>query len=137
MKYLIFAIFAAVFSMCEKDEITRSTDSLPLNQEVVIENGKTLQNLTEDISITMVSVVEDSRCPTEVDCVWEGDANVRFSFKTGANAHEINLHTTLNPKDTTIGKFNISLQRLDPHPANTDAIPQNAYKATIVVSKKN
>lgn len=137
MKYLIFAVFASVFSMCQKEDTVKSNDELPLNQEVVIGNGKTLENKSEEISITMNAVVEDSRCPTEVDCVWEGDAKVKFLFTAGGKSNEINLHTTLTPKDTTFDKYTIALIKLDPHPKNTEVIPQAEYKATIVVTKKN
>ena len=132
----MFSVFAFIFSMCEKDEVVKIKGDLPLNQEIVIQNNSSLTNEAEDITLKMEGVISDSRCPTEVECVWEGDAEVKFTFTSGTLNHTINLHTTLTPKDTTVGGFSIALKKLDPHPVTTNEIPQSAYKATVLVTKK-
>ena len=137
MKYLVFAIIATFLSSCEKRQIDNLNSNLPLDQEVQIANGFTLNNLEEDISLSMQSVVNDSRCPSDVDCVWSGDAEVNFVFRTNSTDNPFVLHTDLTPKDTLIGDYTITLRKLDPHPVSTAVISQADYKATIIVSRKN
>lgn len=137
MKYIALSILAVLFASCEKRIVDDLSTNLPLGQEVPIKNGFTLNNLEEDISLHMQSVNNDSRCPSDVECVWSGDAEVNFIFRTKSTDHPITLHTDLTPKDTLIGDYNITLIKLDPYPVSTSVIPQADYKATIIVSREN
>ena len=135
MRYFAFIILILSFTSCDKKIIDNLGSDLPLNKEFVIENGSTKNNLEENISLQMVSVVNDSRCPSDVECVWEGDAEVNLVFNSALGIHPIILHTNLASKDTTIGTFTISLIKLDPYPISTKVISQSEYKATIFVTK--
>lgn len=137
MKYLVFSILTIAFASCEKRQIDNLNSNLPLDTEVQVSNGFTLNNLEEDISLTMQSVANDSRCPSDVECVWSGDAEVNFVFRTKTTAYPFVLHTDLTPKDTLLGDYTITLRKLDPHPVSTAVIQQADYKATIIVSREN
>lgn len=134
MKYLFLIGFAFVLTLCQKDAIVN--DSLPLNTEVTIANNTILSNDDENIKLKMVEMKEDSRCPTKTDCFWEGDAAPLFTFYENDREHLFNLHTTLLPKDTTLGKYNIRLIKVLPIPENPGIIPANQYKSVIFITKK-
>ena len=121
MRYFAFIILIFLFASCDKKIIDNLGSDLPLNKEFVIENGSTKNNLEE--------------CPSDVECVWEGDAEVNLVFNSALGIHPIILHTNLASKDTTIGTFTISLIKLDPYPISTKVISQSEYKATIFVTK--
>lgn len=53
--------------------------SVKLNQKVQFEN----------ISITPLKVVSDSRCPIGVQCVWAGTVNVKVKFEKDGESDEI------------------------------------------------
>ena len=65
--------------------------------------------------IRFSGVIEDSRCPSDVQCVWAGDAVVRLSL-SGAGAIEASLHTTLDPKAVQYAGRTITLVGLKPVP---------------------
>lgn len=79
------------------------------------------------------SGIEDSRCPSDVTCVWEGqailifdiynnDRNESFSFVTG----KVTTHY--------VGSYKISLNEITPYPISTRDISEE-YVAKLTVSK--
>lgn len=62
------------------------------------------------LTIKFVSVVEDSRCPPDVTCVWAGNAKVRFTVLKGkAAARSFELNTGLDPKSVKLHGYEIRL----------------------------
>jgi hypothetical protein len=57
--------------------------SLSIGQKAVIEG--------EDLEITFKEVLEDSRCPTGVECIWEGRVRCLIEIKSGDLTDEIEL----------------------------------------------
>jgi hypothetical protein len=72
---LVFALLAAVIilpviaSACTYGQI-----SVPLNTEYTLPIGKTAVINGEQLRIKFVEVTGDSRCPTGVECIQDGDA---------------------------------------------------------------
>ena len=51
--------------------------------------------------VTPLEVIEDSRCPVEVDCVWGGQVRllVRVGLPSGTNTHEIGTNAPIDIAD--------------------------------------
>lgn len=133
MKYLLFSCIVLSVTMCQKDIV--SNDQLPLNTEITISNNTILSNPEEGTKLKMIEVFQDSRCPTPFECVWEGDGAPSYEFQENNRTHIFNLHTTLTPKDTTLGPYNIRLISLLPYPNGTHVIPANQYKSIVIITK--
>ena len=110
---------ACLFFSCRKtnslnDELVKIT----LNQCV----QRTISN--ETITICLDSVIQDSRCPKNADCFWQGVAQARFSATINNQVHLFTLSTnTILPgtiSDTTIQPFIIRFQDLHPHDDEAD-----------------
>ena len=86
------------------------------------------------VSIRFVTVPSDSRCPTTVVCIWEGDGAVLVEIGpvAGGGAADT-LHTRDNPKAIDLGEITLELVRLDPYPETPGGIPAEEYVATFVV----
>lgn len=111
-------------------------DTLPLNDTVVIANFETRYNHTEKISLQMDSVLSDSRCPSNVVCVWEGNAAVRFFFRADSVLTEfvLNTHGGIQFRsDTVISGYQIELLGLSPYPEDPGEILQKEYSSMIMV----
>jgi hypothetical protein len=111
-------------------------DTLPLNDTVEIANFETRYNHTEKIRLRMDSVLSDSRCPSNVDCFWEGNAQVRFFFRADSILTEFVLNTHGgNPfrSDTVISGYEIQLLGLSPYPEDPGEILQMEYVSKIMV----
>ncbi len=90
--------------------------------------------------IEFVGVVEDSRCPKEVMCVWEGQAVtlIRVIDVEGRSSAEQNLtlragHPGL--ASATVGLLNLTLLSVEPYPGSEVDIKASEYRATFTASK--
>lgn len=138
---VVLLLQLGLFMGCESQDTDFRSGQLPLNEDVVFAYKQVLSNDAHNLSLAFTDIIGDSRCPemkeNQVDCFWEGDGHVRFKMKTSDQEHILDLHTTLTPKDTIVGKFRVTLVRLDPYPTSTDPIPAADYRSTIRVELAN
>jgi hypothetical protein len=97
-------------------------------QEAVVE-GTSLR-------IRFNAVSSESRCPSDVQCVWAGNAIVSLSLaSSGIASGSATLNTTLDPKFTDYAGYRITLLGLKPYPKSGSKIPAADYVATLEVRK--
>ena len=95
--------------------------------------GETVQ--TNGYAITFSEILEDSRCPTEVTCVWEGRIKVKVVVKKEGNklAEEILIFGKTNPKEkknhTFFTSSEIKLEgiKVTPYPKTEAQKKEDAY----------
>lgn len=64
-------------------------------------------------ALRYVRVVNDSRCPPGVQCIWAGDAEVAFEWTSGSGAvSAFSLHTGKDPKQQLLGERRLTLASL-------------------------
>lgn len=79
--------------------------------------------------VEFLDVLEDSRCPLNVTCVWAGNGKVQIRI----DDREINLNTYLEPRDTTISNHSIKLISLKPYPEHPQKIDRHNYKVRLQI----
>ncbi len=79
------------------------------------------------------AAIDESRCPTGVVCVWEGDAAVSLDFSRTTYT----LHTALAPRSRTIGLYVVELINVKPYPEFQKEIPPESYSITLKVRKED
>jgi hypothetical protein len=145
MKKIIiyFVMITGLFVMfvsCERDKSyifnpLRKTN-LALEDTLTIAYQETIYNNEEKISITFDSLKGESRCPMDVVCVWEGNAEVLFRF-----AHEedqVSFSLNSNPTfrtDTTVFDFTISLLDVLPYPHTQRTYTEKDYSVKVKISR--
>jgi len=96
---------------------------------------------SNDFSLKFDSVLNDSRCPSDWECDWAGNAEVKFiyvdKYYTGQQSFVLNTLPNFR-NDTTIGNVNIKLVELSPYPSTaTMPIPQENYVAKVLLTTTN
>lgn len=104
-------------------------------QGIVNLNVRGCFNQFEDkVQICLDSVFADSRCPTDLVCVWEGDAVAAFTLTKNEKVQRFHLHSnTKFQNDTIIGDIAIKLRHIMPYPISDQPIAPNAYTVEISV----
>jgi len=133
---IIFAGFlaAVIYAGCEKELKLKST--LLLNDTIEMANFETKYNHENSIVLRMDSVLGDSRCPSNVQCVWEGNAEVRFLFTVDSKGTDFVLNTNVDKQfnsDTVISGYRIKLLDLSPYPEDPGEILQVEYNSKVLV----
>src|SRR5262245_59037767 len=93
---------------------------------------------SEGLLLHFESVLEDSRCPTQVECFWSGQARILITAsQAGEETVKLEFNTNPAPDQTvdTLPAYNYSVQllQLDPYPQTTNAIPFPDYQAQLLV----
>lgn len=94
---------------------------------------------TIDTSVRFLSVSQDSRCPSRVQCVWAGDGAVVLEIAPmGVETAEDTLHTNeeSGPRSVALAGYELTLLQLDPYPEAPDGIPSGDYRATLVLTER-
>jgi hypothetical protein len=94
---------------------------------------------SENIKIIFVNVTEDSRCPSDVECVWEGQVTIVINILKNKQVQgEFNLTSRAGINELAIKEFDeyvIELLVVDPYPISTKKIELEDYITTLNVSK--
>lgn len=77
-----------------------------------------LAALADGSRLTYLRLVNDSRCPPDVQCVWAGDAEIRLRWQParGGSASEASLHTSAlqgRQTDVAFGPYRVHLEALE------------------------
>lgn len=101
---------------------------LRVNQQKAVSGGK--------IKIKFLSLVEDSRCPENVNCIHAGNGKIQIRISGAKNAaRTFEINTDLQPSAVSYEGFEIKLTNLEPKPKENIRINKNGYTATFAVSK--
>jgi hypothetical protein len=95
----------------------------------------------ENLRLHFDEVLEDSRCPAQVECVWTGQARIAVVVHAAAStpitvAFNTNPAPGQNAQTAQVGEYKITLLSLEPYPQTPeDPIDLEQYRATLEVSK--
>lgn len=110
------------------------TANAQTDSAIKVKVGKQKKFSRSKIKIKFVSLVEDSRCPEGVNCVWAGNANIKVMISQGNGAGEnFEMNTNLGAKGATFGGYAINLVSLTPTPKANVRIDKDSYTATFSI----
>lgn len=114
--------------------------SIPAQLDVPFELGLGEQAIVEsehDIVVEFTEVIQDSRCPSDVVCIWQGQATISISVQVG-NADPQEFMLTIGADESpavTFWQHSVELLGLQPYPQSSVQVEPEDYVATLVVSK--
>jgi hypothetical protein len=81
------------------------------------------------LSVRFVELVEDSRCPTDTNCIWAGNAKIKIRVSKNGRSHDLTLDTN-GPNQAAIAEgYSIKLMSLVPEPRSNIRVNRNGYVA--------
>lgn len=91
----------------------------------------------DNLQIRFISVPEDSRCPTDVECVWAGNAKIALgvSLKDSTDETTLTINSTIDPREALYAGYRIRFVSLKPTPLSGRTINPAEYRVTLIVSK--
>jgi len=106
------------------------------NQKITIQVNQQKTLPKSRLTIKFVSLIEDSRCPTDMQCIQAGNARLQIEVrKVGSVTKTFELNTDDKPQFISFAGYTINLIDLNPKPATNIRINRFGYKATLNVRK--
>lgn len=87
------------------------------------------------LTIRFVELVEDSRCPVDVQCIWAGNARIKIKVSKNGRSHELTLDTNGPNQVVNAEGYSIKFLGLTPEPRSNIRINRNGYVASLQVAK--
>jgi len=140
--WLVAMVVALALMGCQHAKEARADDvEFHLNEAFALAGGQDAVIAGEKLRIRFDEVLEDSRCPAQVDCVWTGQARIAVVVHAAGStpktvAFNTNPAPDQNVQTAQVGEYLIKLVSLEPYPQTPDdAIPLEQYRATLEVAK--
>jgi hypothetical protein len=67
------------------------------------------------VAVKLAAVKSDSRCPSDVQCAWAGNAELTIEIGTAP----VSINSHLDPKSATAGGLTVGFVSLEPYPVST------------------
>lgn len=129
VKFIIGLVLFVLFFSCETDEV--KNDFIFGREERFVVNKEYISN---DQSLKFsISEINDSRCPADVQCVWQGEALVAIKIVSSPPS-EITLSTYDNLVDT-VGIYSMELVDVSPYPLSTETLKDDDYTINLKIDK--
>jgi len=110
-------------------------DPTTTGQSVTLGVNQSKRLFDRKLTVKVLAVVEDSRCPKDVNCIQAGNAKVRVSVRKGTDSSRIvDLDLNAGQTSVTFENYTITLSALTPYPETAAPIKRNKYVATLTVS---
>jgi hypothetical protein len=109
-----------------------------LNRDFKIKYGHEVTVKGAGLKVKFDSLLEDSRCPKDVKCVWAGEAKILITVKR-ANERESKIELRTNGEFILAAKYQdyvIKLVALDPYPRTSAKVKPSSYVATLLIGKR-
>jgi len=132
MKFALVAALVLALSCSGSDSPTDPSDQ-PFNAPY----GQVVP-LSSDLRVTFAELLEESRCPSSVQCPWEGNARIRLEVSRGSQTASVILNThgsTGYPREAEALGYRFSLEELVPYPAIPGQPNPAQYIARLTISR--
>lgn len=112
-----------------------------LKQDFPLSGGQEATITGENLRLRFTDVLEDSRCPTEVECFWTGQARIAVAVApAGRAATTVDFNTNPAPgqnvQSVDVDGYTVELKSLEPYPRTPDdGIALEDYTATLSVRR--
>ena len=124
LSILVFLAFSCQEEIFPQDFVIGEEENFKWGNEYFSNDNTVKLTITE---------INDSRCPSDVVCVWQGEALVKIKVET-SEINTIELSTFDNPKDT-VDSFSIELVQVSPYPISTKSIDLEDYTVKLKIEE--
>lgn len=140
-RWVVAVVVGLALTGCQlNDEARADTVEARLGEAFTLRGAQEAAISGADLRVRFTGVQEDSRCPTQVECFWTGQARITVQVQGAGQTTTAEFNTNPAPgqnrQTVDVGDYTITLQSLDPYPQTPDdSIALEDYTATLLVRK--
>ncbi len=125
MNRLAAVLTSLALAGCAASAATRSVEP---GGAATLARGETVAVKGAGATVHFVDVIEDSRCPRDVACIWAGQVKVRLEIRGHARSASVEL---LAGGSSSTGGLRVTLLDVAPPPARDRKIAPQEYRVTL------
>jgi len=128
-RYLVSMLIAVALAACGRDG-----SAATLNAPIQLAPGQSAVYDAESLEVKFVGIDSDSRCPSDVACVWAGEVIVRLTVRKDRRTKELSIKGNEN---LPVDGFVVSVLEVLPPPKSTQRIAPADYRVTLKVAQQS
>src|SRR3989304_8015878 len=138
---ILIGFLAITLASLEEESFAQSSAPISieadLDSEFLLQINQSAEIKSEDMKITFLNVTSDSRCPSDVTCIWQGQAGIEIDVQKGEVESTVSLSIggDSSPKESIFNAYLIQLVELSPYPISTKNMQPEDYTVTIKITK--
>jgi hypothetical protein len=137
MRNLLFGALVAV-GMCGQPRPFDPEIDVPLGEPFPLRVGQSAEVMGTPLRLRFEAVPEDSRCPADAVCVWQGNARVSLHVEIdGEEPEPLLLNTGIDPRTARADGYVVALESVQPAIYSDRTIDQEDYVITLRVREEN
>lgn len=121
-----FLAILFVFTM----EVTATAQT---TESVTVRVTKQKRAPRSKVTIKLISVIEDSRCPIGTNCIWAGNATIKVKLSFNGKTETVELNTTTGRRGGQIDYWAVNLESLTPAPKSGTTLDPRKYAAKFTI----
>jgi hypothetical protein len=139
MRHLLFFLVLFPFLLgCEEE---KPCLGFLFGEPLEIGFGETIVHCSEDVSISFVDLLSDSRCPMNVVCIWEGMVEIKVSMTIRGNQSVFSLSSSPGfgekiPNSRLIDGYFVKLENVLPYPVAGSNVKDKDRVVVLSVKKQ-
>ena len=126
-RYFVFIVVAVALAACGRDG-----SAATLNAPIQLEPGQSAVFDAENLAVKFIGIDSDSRCPSDVACVWAGEVVVRLSVRKDSRTQELSIKAT---QSLPVDGFSVTVLDVLPPRASSQRIAPADYRVTLKVAR--
>jgi hypothetical protein len=130
MKKLILIVIVALLIVSCNHKSETFPESFTIGTEKSFKMGDEYLSDVQSLKFK-ITEMHDSRCPSDVVCIWQGEALVTIDVETPVQGR-LSLSTFDNQIDT-LGSYSFELVEVLPYPVSTEIITLEEYEITLKI----
>ncbi len=118
--------------------VKRHKPTTRLSRELKLSVGQQVAVPGTRLRIKFTAVANDSRCPSDVTCVWAGNAAVKLELNGRGQGSSVTLNSSKAGQfvcEAAYQGYKVKLVELSPYPRSNRKIIPRDYRVTLLVSK--
>jgi hypothetical protein len=139
--WLATVTIGLALASCHSNQAVAQPITAKLGQAFTLAGGQEATVDGENMRVRFDKVLEDSRCPKQVECFWTGQARIAVLVEPNGRG-ETTLEFNTNPapgqnnQTAQLDEYTVAMDSLDPYPQNPNQpIPLEDYRVRLTVTK--
>lgn len=105
-----------------------------LGTNVVLAIGQRAAFDSARVDVRLVSIVEDSRCPSDATCIWAGRVVARLAVGKASQATA--EYDVAEGESATTNGFEVTVTKVSPAPTAKRKVAQQDYRVAVKVERR-
>jgi len=133
---LLVAALLFVLAGCGGSDVPVAPSS-PIDVTLTLAPGQTLfADSANSVGIRFDTVTEDSRCPLNAMCVWQGRAVAKVTVVAATTSTTVDIHSDpAAARAVSVGHVRVEWQQLAPYPYTIRPTQPGDYRLTVRVKR--